>query len=371
MDFVVSRLRFLFGKSHGDLKTDDFITLPHCVLDKIVLELDLPTKAMLSRTCRLMRHLLRADCASAVRRLSAEQYVEYLTGLAAAVRDYYLCGHCNMLHPIDLCDIPDGRYKTRARSPCKSGLGKPRPEFGGDYRLEFHHVDLAIKLSRGRQGGRGSRRTYLRDLTRTYRLSQQRGLPLSVTFTARPSIVSGRFILFRSWEYEEKDRPINLETIKFLSICPHLTVSSYDNRKLRTNPLYAAIVDPPKKELETRSLTLDSCSRCPTDYSVDFSPGRLHVCAWQDFGGGNSSERRLSWQVFVPSIKNNEFRGPTVPHIPGSIRQYYIGAGAQVEYLGSEYTDTVESSKMADLRIRLNSRTRRRARMKEAREVDT
>lgn len=67
-----------------------------------------------------------------------------------------------------------------------------------------------------------------------------------------------------------------------------------------------------------------SFSRCPTDYfvTVDDDDDKLRLQLWQDFGSYASPEN-LDWRVHVRTDRNNEAGGPSLYHVPGSVREAY------------------------------------------------
>lgn len=313
----LARLFTLIRRTHFIKQSFNFLDLPLDVLLLIFDQLPLYSNILASRTCKTLRFLLHSKCSSATRKLSDDERLEVIAGLADVLPDHQLCISCNALHIVDTDDIPSNltrRYKCPLFTGHCGSL-----DFGICYTVRHYHVQLALKYAR-----LGNvHQAYLRKLMESSSVASSGFYEMTVKFSAYPTIVDGRFILFTIWQFDEETVPLSLETLSrpAFRFCPHLGLISRPNPRILRNPLMDVVCTAFKVANMGQDLH-HSCGRCPTDYSITVHPSRVVFRIWQDLGPG-ASLADPCWRSHIWSDKNDDFRGPTVFHQPGSIRDMY------------------------------------------------
>lgn len=79
-----------------------------------------------------------------------------------------------------------------------------------------------------------------------------------------------------------------------------------------------------------------SCNHCPTDIHLSTKPGKVIVRIWHDFGTATTTPHSEQWLSLIVSPKNNEFMGPSVPHVKGSIQRRFDLA-TELQGITSDY----------------------------------
>jgi hypothetical protein len=302
------------------------LSLPDDLLYTTFSELTLPSKVLFSRSCARLRHLFHNSCALALAFISPSERAEYLIGIAQVLPDHYFCIKCERVHTINKMDDP---LNPLFLFSCPSGFSVLKyhtitPKLGSGYWLLHHHVQLALKYAR-----RGdTKQKYLRQLMAPHVATRTLTPPMTY-FSVQPAIIHGKFLLFRTWTFEQ-DSVIGGATQ--LEICPHLNILDINLPSRLLNPL--------SETLNTANATkgapvYKACHRCPTDYSVMVLSNHIVFCTWQDFGGERTTSD-MAWYIHVKNETNNEFRGPTVPHIEGSLREAFSGQIGQSNASESE-----------------------------------
>ena len=291
------------------------LRLPDDLFNMIFSELTLPSKVLFSRTCARLRHLLHNSCALALAFISSSERAEYFVGIAQVLPNHYFCIKCEKIHTINEIDDP---LNPLFLFSCPAGFSVLKyhtitPKLGPGYWLHHHHVQLALKYAR-----RGDTQTkYFRRLMAPH-VATRTLIPPMTYFSVQPAIIHGKFLLFRTWTFE-KDSVVG--GVKRLELCPHLKVLDTDLPSRQVNPLYETL----NKANKTKGVPMyNACHRCPTDYSVMVLSNHVVFCTWQDFGG-ESTTSDMAWYIHVENETNDEFRGPTVPHIEGSLREAFSG----------------------------------------------
>lgn len=172
------------------------LSLPTELVHAIVCKLPLAERVMLSKTCRALRYLLRAECTIAIRAITYRERIAFLAGVSACVSNRYLCPLCYETHVVNTRDTP----ASFRWSPCQQNTVLPprRPDISrpklGAYHLGQHHVQLALKLHRNRDPKYAK---YLDKLLAPYFVPHLIS-PRDTSYMAQPAIIDGRYILFRS-----------------------------------------------------------------------------------------------------------------------------------------------------------------------------
>jgi hypothetical protein len=134
------------NRRHND-KSLTFLQLPVDVICLILKELPLPTKVLLSQTCRSMRTLLQ-DNRALIQSLSQRDYFNFLSGVADSLPNCVTCSFHYKLHIVDTTDLPYPPFASK-RYPCSQGwTDVPCHNYGIQYRLSYWHIQLVLKYSR-------------------------------------------------------------------------------------------------------------------------------------------------------------------------------------------------------------------------------
>lgn len=313
----LARLLTLIRRTHFIKRSPKFLDLPPDILLLIFDQLPLHSNIIASQTCKTLRFLLHSKCSSATRKLSDDERLEVLAGLADVLPDHQLCTSCNALHIVDMGDIPSDLF---FRCGCQPSAGRHNSlDFGICYTVRHYHVQLAVKYAR-----LGNvHQPYLRKLMESSSVASSGFYGMAVKFSVYPNIVDGRFILFTIWQFDEETVPLSLETLSrsAFRFCPHLGLISKPNPRILQNPLID-VVYTAFEEANMGQGFHHSCGRCPTDYSITVRPSRVVFRIWQDLGPG-APLADPCWHSHIWSDDNDDFRGPTVFHQPGSIRDMY------------------------------------------------
>jgi F-box domain len=310
----------LFTRSrriHFIKQSPKFLDLPLDIILLIFDQLPLHSNIIASQTCKTLQLLLHSKCSSGTRKLSDDERLKVLAGLADVLPDHQLCTSCNALHIVHMNDTPSNLF-LRHECSLYAGLYDSH-YFGICYTIRHYHVQLALKYAR-----LGNvHQAYLRNLMESSSVASSGFYGMTAKFSVYPNIVDGRFILFTIWQFDEETVPLSLETLSrpAFRFCPHLGLISKPNPRILRNPLIDAVYT----AFNVANMGQDlhhSCGRCPTDYSITVYPGRVMFHIWQDFGPG-ASPVDPCWRSHIWSNENDDFRGPTVFHQPGSIRDMY------------------------------------------------
>lgn len=187
--------------------------------------------------------------------------------------------------------------------------------------MNHAHVHFAMKLSR-LNGAHKRHRAYLVKLMAPYSTMGNFNSPLTVCYRAEPKIVAQRFILHSKWQFLPDLGPVKLESLPCLEICPHLTFLNFlrdHSMNPRVNSLTASITAAFKSSPAPQ---FSACYRCPADFEIQVENGQMGLWIWQDLGSG-ASPLDPEWRIHVWTYHNNDFRGPMLPHVPGSLRRTY------------------------------------------------
>lgn len=270
-----------------------------------------------------MQRLVSRDWNEYVRSRYPSERNEFLLGVAYGTPNRWACENCGRLHAVDWHDLPS----ERRLPPCVGPTGQGARRWARYY-LEHHHIQLALKLS-----GREVNRNYLRGLlTAHHHVTIIYEIP--VTYSARPKIVEGRFLLFEKIVVGDKSNRATYSSMhqNLITICPHLAMvdSPLDYRRMmawlrQTAEFHQSVAQAiliPGKEIHRH------CRRCPTDYTTMYYhlSGQLVFRAWHDFGAHDSVSNR-GWNS---QARRQNDPGPQLPlqvnRNPGGCRAAYNNA---------------------------------------------
>ncbi|EEU37097.1 uncharacterized protein NECHADRAFT_86680 [Fusarium vanettenii 77-13-4] len=278
-----------------------------CVIDHLS-EID---RHVLSVTCRAFWNAIRLALRQGpTYSLSQYEYLCYLTRISRNNPDLWVCEACNKLHPAG-----DPMSEIWNICPSNDGCGSLAGDMKLNFLLQHRNVQRALKLSRLGNLDERQRET-LNQLTRPHRASIQKHSTIMGTirceYTSYPKIVQGRFLLLSVWAYDERNEPISRQNMESLSICRHQRLNGY--RSALDAALETALRRP-------RTPVDGSCTECPVDFSVNFSPKRTTVHAWHDFGPeGTPLDPAWIVHFFGRLYRHHD---PTVGHAEGSVREMY------------------------------------------------
>lgn len=315
------------------------LELPNELLEAIVTHLPQHSQMIIGQTCRRFQ-------AVAHRNLPAQKYhpgtlegrLLYLGHRARSLPDRWVCTECVKLHRINVSDTPAQSSYTLCDSKCRNG-----PEYHGQYgfRLRDIYVQLTLKYTRlNKMEPRYE--NYLKSLIAPYH-TYLRPNDLDINKVKRkysvfPKIVNGRYLLHTVWRYYQAKSPISMQSMGYISICPHrqgpsLTSTLVEFHAGRMFPVTQAetngtVTNDTRDGLDVcieRAFRLlhtevcSSCIYCNTDFSVRASQKEIVVSVWQDFGGEDTAFSP-EWSALVLKLR-------CVYYHFGSIRKLYDQGG--------------------------------------------
>lgn len=305
------------------------VQLPVDILVSVTRHLSEVDRHVLAMTCRALWTVIRR-CDGSVSSLSQYQYLGYLTTISRDNPDLWVCESCTKVHPAsDLTCPQHGRQTRLAGTSVKLSL-------------QHRHVQLALKLERLGNLGK-KQRERLDRLT----VPQRGNISTHSTkmghvrceYAAYPKIVKGRYLVLSVWTYEQRSQPISQEVIEWLSICHHQRLDFkmgfverffWDDERQNLE-MGGSRPSRPKNALRfafelarrrPRTAVGGSCTKCPVDFSVNFSPERMTLRAWHDFGPEGTS-LDPAWMVHVQPRFGFRDHDMTLGHPEGSVRALY------------------------------------------------
>jgi hypothetical protein len=157
-------------------------------------------------------------------------------------------------------------------------------------------------------------------------------------YAVYPKIVQGRYMLLSVWTYEQRSEPISQEAIGWLSICHHQGLNfttafverlfwMRERENVETGGRASEAGHSLRFAFELarqrpRTGVSGSCSKCPVDFSVNFSPDVMTVQAWHDFGP-EGTPLDPAWMVHVRPRFGSHDHDLTLGHTEGSVRDLY------------------------------------------------
>ncbi|UPK95420.1 hypothetical protein LCI18_006355 [Fusarium solani-melongenae] len=303
------------------------IQLPLDILVTVTEFLSEVDRHVLAKTCRAFWTYIRRRYGP-ISSLSKNQYLSYLVNISRSNPDLWTCELCTKLHRARHWTCPRHGPKNRYLASSSVKLS-----------LQHRHVQLALKVDRL---GNLDNRKLLDQLTMSHRAtlstcSTIRGA-IKCRYTAYPKIIQGRYMVLSVWTYEQWSEPISQQAIALLSIGHHQKLNftmafverdfwSDERQNLETEGRSSKPGNALRFAFELarqrpRTAVNGSCANCPVDFSVNFSPERMTVQAWHDFGP-EGTPLNPAWMVHVmhPLLSPNNTL--TVDHVEGSARELY------------------------------------------------
>lgn len=272
---------------------------------------------ILAQTCRalwrILHECLRLDLRLGGRymRLPCDAHLDYLVCLARGKPNTWLCDSCRGLHPvthsqIERSDVSCVGWKAKA-------IHLPGPT------LYYHHVQLALKYSRMKR----ENPTYRRSLKKL--LAPQHTeplfpeiLPARQRFSASHRIVDGKFLLHTVWVCAliSPHFPVSLDNMGPMKACQHLFAPEtplgldYRSSLSLAQAIELAMDKPEGGEV------CGWCPWCATDFSVEASPVRITMRAWNNLGP-EGSPLNPEWRA------QTDYRVNLKGRVPGAVRKMF------------------------------------------------
>ncbi|KAL7892200.1 hypothetical protein HDV63DRAFT_398793 [Trichoderma sp. SZMC 28014] len=301
------------------------LQLPVELLLKILDYLPPYSQLLVYQTCRPLRTLVRQHFLDGKGDLLAtlEDRLRYLTHLARSTPERWVCAKCCKLHQTCKWDTPvyRGAYHLPA---CGEGMGYVEDSeckrlANDGYAASHRHIELTLKYVR-LKSSKKEHRKHLQRLLAPHHFQTQSPHSISVAEgilaqkSFYPKVVDGRYLLLTVRTYLGTSTPVSPQSIKSLLICPHqYTFGSFRRRnemKIYLDTVfYMAFSAPPNTPF------FCSCLACGTDISIQTSPERILVCAWQDLGP-EATVYDPDWEAIVRYTE-------VVHHKTGSIRELF------------------------------------------------
>ncbi|KAL7919832.1 hypothetical protein ACQKWADRAFT_329319 [Trichoderma austrokoningii] len=281
-----------------------------------------PTEqCLLSHTCRTMRRLISRDWNEYVQSLELDERNNFLIELAYAMPHHWACESCGRLHHVDERDVPSKRRLPPCVQPTIVGI-----RLWAGYHLEYHHIQLALKLHRQEPNSK-----HLERIMATHRYAESEQAT-AMAYVARPKIVGGHFFLHEQIYVGNRFSPFRSSSAaqSQIALCPHQSVVNrpLDYQRLQgwflsgtelSGSMYQAIREPGRK-------MYGHCRWCLTDYSVIYRElhTQLVVEAWHDFGAyGSISNIHWSSQARRQNGHFDQF-SLMIAREPGRLRTAYL-----------------------------------------------
>lgn len=303
--------------------------------------LSLHDKFFLSHTCQALRNIMKRDWEWELMILSIPDEQRFWAGLAYVLPDHWACSECYHLHRYSPADLP---YKNIHGRPSSCGVDRSRGEFAeSSYRLQHHHVQLALKFSRL---GREEYSKYLAALMKVHLFTVLPSTePFTKSYTTEPRIISGRFFLREEWTIRNFKVPVaNVINNNhfFIPVCPHLRIICGGVSFSRTCKIIFGKLSQRRRGITDLEDAIESalgspgewklvsCPRCPVDCNISISKDLKYVkaIAWHDFGI-EGSPLDGGWDVHVESKSYTDWLapGPGLAYVDGGVRKLWSNGG--------------------------------------------
>lgn len=271
------------------------LELPNELLEAIVTHLPQHSQMLIGQTCRRFQAVAHRNLrAQKCRPDTSEERLLYLSHRARSLPDRWVCTECIKLHRINDSDTPAHSLYTLCDSKCRNG-----PEYHGQYGLRLSHLHVQLTLKYARLNKMEPRyENYLKSLIAPYhtylRPNDSDMNKVKRKYSVYPKIVNGRYLLHTVRHYYQAKGPISIDSIGYISICPHqegpsLTGTLAEFYAGRMSPDTQAetngtTTNDPRNGLDVcieRAFRLlhtevcSSCIYCPTDFSVRASQKKL------------------------------------------------------------------------------------------------
>lgn len=316
---LIRLFRVLPGLGRGNDNTA-ILQLPLDVILLIGDYLCLHDMFLLSQTCRVFRNIMARDWEWEVLILSLRDELRFWAGLAYVFTKDWACPKCHRLHRFDSLDLPDQGLSCW---PPSCGVDQSRGGFVEEgYRLQYHHIQLALKFTRRQKNLR-----YLAALMKTYKfIDESLTVPFTKSYTAQPEIINNRFMLREEWHISNFKCPlvsiINNPHFR-IPVCPHLRIISGGlSFSHRCKTIFAQLSTQSRAITRLEDMIVSamrtpghwkfvSCPRCSTDCSMEISRDLkiIRIIAWHDFGP-EGSPLDGGWKAHVETKSYTDWLAP-------------------------------------------------------------
>ncbi|KAL6792540.1 hypothetical protein GGI42DRAFT_364001 [Trichoderma sp. SZMC 28013] len=311
------------------------LELPNELLIAILDHLPQHSQMLVSQTCRRIQAVAHKNLpAQNYRPDTPEGRLLYLSRRARSLPDRWVCTECIKLHRINVSDTLANSLYILCDSQCRSG-SEYHGHFG--FRLFHRHLQLTLKYTRLNKM-EPKYENYLKSLIAPYH-TYLRPNDLDINkvkrkYSVYPKVVNGRYLLHTVWRYRIAKRPISMQSMGYISICPHREDHSptytlggfYAGRKSPDTQaaMNGVVTIDPRHGLHAcieRAFRLlhtevcSSCKYCTTDFSVRASRREIIVSVWQDFGGEDTAFS-AEWSALVFKLRYAYYHY-------GSVRKLY------------------------------------------------
>ncbi|RKU44355.1 hypothetical protein DL546_000031 [Coniochaeta pulveracea] len=379
MMHFLQKIRRLVTRKNGTAKITEaktqndsctFLQLPADIMYLVFQELESEHRRVLALTCRALHGFhsmspnLRNKC------LTQDQHLEYLACIARSLPEQWVCDACLKLHPFHPLDTPGRQNAESMVRPrklfhplCKFDIFRSHdhPVDRRHVQFQHHHVQLALKHLRLSNKPSEYAKRLLAVHHHDHFDTHDRGLfeqeaekrevnTLATRYSVYPRAKMGadgqlRYLTLSTWLYQSDIRPVSLEAMGNMKICPHMGFEPHypPSNDLwpefwcygyRPDTLAQAIEKALAQQQDNRIGVTEirgACPRCPTDFAIQASPNRVELLVWRDLGP-EGSPRSLAWRIHVfnigrdcPNDQWNTHGCSTLHHVPGSVRALYDG----------------------------------------------
>ncbi|KAJ6788341.1 hypothetical protein PWT90_06333 [Aphanocladium album] len=310
------------------LGRDFFFNLPLDLLYCVADFLPLSTLLCLTKTCNGLHQALRKRLRLDTPRASAEERLKCLTISAFYRADKWACQRCRVLHDVDYRDLPHYSYQPQSRlwrCPGSNVLDLYSRPPESDYEVDYHRVQLTLKLSRLKNLSE-SQEQYLQRLLAPHKITNYHHT-LDASYSVTPKVVKGRYMRKCVWLFQPRVLPISYKALGTFSVCCHL------QNARRGRALANALFESWKHE---RTILLD-CLYCATEVEVCSQWWRnpyIKLTVYQDLGPEGSAcgqnWRALAWDTRT-HLARDHWETNRLPNGPKNVRKLW-GAKLPVDF---------------------------------------
>ncbi|CAJ0550303.1 Ff.00g102330.m01.CDS01 [Fusarium sp. VM40] len=278
--------------------------LPVDIIFIIINYLELCDLFLLSQTSGAMRYFAKRDWKAEINNKGLKHKLDFLSSLAYALPDRWVCGYSVCLCEVDPHDVPAANP-----FPWDDDMA---PDWRGSYKLQPHHVQLALNYDR--LGG--VYETTLKKMILSTNKTTYEDTPGGsyIKYTAAPAIIGDCFHLLETWEMNAKESLASnhkWNTPILFDVCPHTYILGRAmkdpcyNMGLYDWFLYGEYVDgisarpPPKSPPGRRQI--GACAFCCTTYNfLIIDAEHIEVKALHDYGSFSPPDNNL-WRRRYPN----------------------------------------------------------------------
>jgi hypothetical protein len=320
MDIIKFPIRLLWRGSKTQLPTQlptpsYILQLPVELLIEIFAFLPPHSQLFVYQTCRPFRTIIHQYFKRGEILITSNDKLNYLTQVTKSLPDRWVCATCLKIHQNYSWDTPTcpASYDLRCRGGTRGAHRNSESEifFNYGYSPAHRHIELTLKYAR-LKSQKWTHQKHLQRLLKPFHIKCQKPGGISLQRSFYPKVIDGRYLLLTIKTYLGVKTPLSRQSMPYLRICPHLAsfTTSLNRREIDLDGIFHMGFSAPPK---TR--TFSSCLACRTDVSIQVSPERVTICAWQDLGP-EGTVYNLEWEAIVHGTVD-------LWHPAGSIRDLY------------------------------------------------